>query len=346
MHRPWEPLSLSPGDSVRAAVRTIDAGRLGLALVVDASGCLVGTVTDGDVRRAILREVSLDAPVAEVMQKSFVSLEEGATAGAALGLMEERKIRQVPIVSMQRRPLGVFFLPDLITATAKPNWVVLMVGGKGERLGALTENVPKPMLPVGGRPLLEASVRRLVDAGFRSLFLALNYKGEQIEEHFGDGSRFGCEIEYLREKKPLGTGGALGLLKSAPEAPLLVVNGDVMTDVDFGALLDYHVQHGGAATMCVRELVQEVPFGVVRCEGDAVVRLEEKPRQRLLINAGIYVLEPGVVGRVSAGEPCELPEVISAALGTGDPVFAFLVHEEWVDIGQPHDYERVRGRQA
>jgi dTDP-glucose pyrophosphorylase len=341
MRTNWRDLRVEPAATVRETMKVIDRSRVGLALVVEGDR-LVGTVTDGDVRRAILREVPLEAPVREVMYRDFAFVPQGSAEAIARDLMQARQIKQVPVLAADGTVVGFYYLPDLLVPSPRPNWVVIMAGGQGRRLRPLTEDTPKPMLPVGGQPLLEVIIRRLVDHGFRRLFLSVNYRSDQIESHFADGSPFNCHIEYLREDRPLDTGGALALLPEQPTAPVLVVNGDVLTDVNFSALLDYHTEHAGAATVCVREYTSEIPYGVVKCRGDLVVAFEEKPVQRFLINAGIYLVEPKLLIRMPAGEPWPLTRLITDTIAAGERIAAFVVHEQWHDIGHPADYERVR----
>lgn len=341
MRTEWRSLRVDPATTIRETLRVIDRSRLGIALVTEGDR-LVGTVTDGDVRRAVLREVPLEAPVHEIMYRDFTFLPQGAPEGVARDLMQARQIKQLPVLAADGTVVGLYYLPDLLAPSPRPNWVVVMAGGQGRRLRPLTDEIPKPMLPIGGQPLLEVIIRRLVDHGFRRIFLSLHYRSEQIESYFRDGTPFNCRIEYLREDQPLDTGGALALLPERPTAPLLVINGDVVTDVNFSALLDYHVQHAGAATLCVREYAHEIPYGVVRCEGEVVQGLEEKPVQRVLINAGIYVVDPRLLSYMPAGQSWPLPRLVTNAMAAGERISAFLVHEQWLDIGQPADYERAR----
>lgn len=338
----WRDLVVGPAASIRETVRVIDRNRVGFALVCESDGRLVGTVSDGDVRRSLLRDIPLSEPVSRIMEARFTAVEHDASLDKARAVMESRRLRFAPAVDRTGKLTGVHLLDDLRGAPVLPNWAVVMAGGEGLRLRPLTDAVPKPMLPVAGQPILETIVRRLVAAGLRRVFLAVNYLGEKIEGHFGDGSAFGCSIEYLREDRPLGTAGALGLLPSAPPEAVLVANGDLVTDIDFAALIHHHAAAGAAATMCVRQFENAVPFGVVSCDGGRVVSIDEKPVQRLLINAGIYVVEPSLLARVPARAEVAITDLLRQALDSGESVSAFAVHESWADIGRPADYERAR----
>jgi dTDP-glucose pyrophosphorylase len=335
-------VSVAAHATVREAMLAIDRGRAGIALVVGPEGRLLGTVTDGDLRRAILRGVTLEQPVAPLMNAAFVSVGPDATRPAVLSLMRARSVRQVPVLDDRGVLVGLHSMPELVEPSPRPNWAVVMAGGEGKRLRPLTADVPKPMLRVGDRPLLERVVALLVDHGFRTIYLAVNYLGHQIEAHFGDGQRFGCRIGYLRETKPLGTAGALGLLPGRPTAPLLVMNGDLLTDVNLGSLMEYHEECGCSGTQCVLEHVIDIPFGVVRCQDGQVVALEEKPRQYQLINAGIYVLSPELLDLVPHDQPFTMPSLIELARARDLTVAAFPIRERWADIGRPGDYEQAR----
>lgn len=342
MRSEWQPLSVPPEASLRDVMLTIDQGKLGIALVVDTNGRLVGTVTDGDLRRAFLHGVGLDAIVDLVMTRDFTAVSQDATAPGVLELMRIRSVKQVPVLDARGCIMGLYFLPDLVEASTRPNWAVIMAGGEGRRLRPLTAETPKPMLPVGNRPLLENTVSLLVSHGFRHLFLSICYLGDQIESHFGDGSQFGCHIAYLREKKPLGTAGALTLLPERPCDPLLVANGDLLTDVNLSALMDYHTETGSAATQCVLEYVYQIPFGVVHCEEGRVIDTEERPLRRLLINAGIYVLSRDLLDLIPVDQEFTMPDCLAKARRDGYRVVAFPIRERWTDIGRPEDYDRAR----
>jgi dTDP-glucose pyrophosphorylase len=333
---------ISSSSTLRQAMQAIDDGRLGIALVVDPEGRLLGTITDGDVRRALLRDDGLEAPATEVMNRRFVAVTEEATAPAILDLMRIRSINQMPVIDTEKRLCGMHYRPDMAQAAGRPNWAVIMAGGEGRRLRPLTDRTPKVMLPVGERPILHTLVELLVRHRFLEVFISINYLGSQIEEYFGDGSRFRCHITYLREDKPLGTAGALRLLPSRPSEPLLLVNGDLVTNVDLSALMDYHGEAACLSTQCVFEYVHEVPYGVVRLQADQVVDHQEKPRYRQLVNAGIYVLSPSLLDLVPPDRESTMPDLLVEARRHGYPVAAFPIRERWTDVGRIGDYEWAR----
>lgn len=304
---------------------------------------LFGIITDGDVRRGLLRGESLDAPVTKIMRRDFRSLPANATAADALALMQRETLHQIPVLDESGKVVHLFLLEDLIKPQRLPNSVVIMAGGEGKRLRPLTHDCPKPMLQVSGKPLLEIILKQCIGAGFENFYFAVNFLKEQIQAHFEDGSAWGARIQYLEEDKPLGTAGALSLLPQNPDHPLLVLNGDVLTRVDYTHLLRFHADHQSAATLCVREHSTQIPYGVVRMDDMKVVALEEKPVLTHYINAGIYLLNPDVLDLVPQNTVFDMPQLMEKVAQRGKPVSAFPIHEYWLDIGHPETLERAHG---
>ncbi len=329
--------------TVRNAVRVIDRGAAQIALVTDENHRLLGTVTDGDIRRALLRGVSLDSPVEQIMHRNFRALPAEASECEALVLMRREKLQQVPALNGDGRVIRLFLLDELVTPKTLPNAVVLMAGGQGKRLRPMTEDCPKPMLRVGGNPLLEIILRQCLDAGFRDFYIAVNYLKNQIKAYFGDGARWGVNIRYLEEDQPLGTAGALSLLPQRPVDPILVMNGDVLTHVDFKCLLCFHAEHQSAATLCVRKHATQIPYGVVRTDDIRVLALEEKPVFSHYINAGIYLLNPDLIDLLPYDCFQDMPQLLEKALQRQHRVTAFPIHEYWLDVGIPEALERANG---
>jgi dTDP-glucose pyrophosphorylase len=322
---------------------TLDRGARQIALVVDADGRLAGVLTDGDLRRALLGGAGLADPLEPRMSRRFVAVGERDGRAEALDLMLARRISAVPVVDDAGRPAGLHLLHEYVQPVERPNWAVVMAGGRGVRLRPLTDDVPKPMLPVAGRPILERIVLHLVGHGIRRVFVSVNYLGHVIEDHFGDGSRFGARIEYLHETDPLGTAGSLALLPERPDLPVLVMNGDLVTSADVGRLLDAHAAGRDVATVGVRRYLHTVPFGCVERDGDRLVALEEKPTMSREVNTGIYVVEPALLDRVPAGRPSSMPDLLEGALDRGEPVGVFDLEGDWIDVGQRDQLERARG---
>ncbi|HEY3356548.1 MAG TPA: nucleotidyltransferase family protein [Polyangia bacterium] len=328
--------------SIRDGLVAVDRGAAGIALAVDADGRLAGVATDGDIRRALLAGATLDDPLARVLIRDFVSVDARGGRADALDLMRARRIDAIPVIDGDGRPVALHLLQAFVAPAARPNWAVIMAGGEGRRLRPLTDSVPKPMLHVAGRPILERIVLHLVGAGVTRIFVSVNYLADVIEDHFGDGARFGGRIEYLRESEPLGTAGAIGLLPEPPVDPVLVLNGDLVTNVDVGALLALHAERGFAVTIGTRRYVHTVPFGCVTRDGERVTALDEKPSIVREVNTGIYALDPSVVGLVAPGVALTMPELIGRVIDRGDPVGAFEVEDDWIDVGQRDQLARAR----
>jgi dTDP-glucose pyrophosphorylase len=340
-------LIVRPDRSIREVMAQIDRNTKGIALVVGTDGRLIATVTDGDVRRAILAGVDLDrsvevlVPSATAEHSGPVTMPVGTNVAEIVDLMTRLEVRQIPLVDADNRVVDVMFLPDLVRTYELPLRALIMAGGYGTRLRPLTDGVPKGMLPVGDRPVLERNVRQLQQSGIRRVNLATHYRAEAITDHFGDGRDFNVDIEYVNEDQPLGTAGALSLLSESRE-PLLVINGDILTELDFTALLDFHQRHQADMTIGVRPFEIQVPYGVVRTDGITVSSVTEKPVERYLINAGIYLLNPDVCGLVPSGRRYDMTELIDRLIADHRRVISFPIREYWVDIGQADDYERAR----
>ena len=329
--------------SLRDGLAALDRGAGQIALAVHGDGRLAGVITDGDIRRALLRGSALDDPLEPIVTREPIAVGPGESRAAVLELMRARRISAVPVVDTRGLPVGLHFLHEFLERRQRTNWAVVMAGGAGTRLRPLTETVPKPMLRVAGRPILERIVLHLVGSGIRRIFLSINYLGSVIEDHFGDGGTFGATIEYLREDRPLGTAGALGLLPEPPTEALLLLNGDLVTNADLDGLLTFHADRGFDATIGFRRYLHTVPFGCLERDGDRVIALDEKPTLEREVNTGMYALEPRVVGLVRPGEPASMPDVIGRALDADLRVGAFEIEDDWVDIGQREQLVRARG---
>lgn len=327
--------------SLLDAMQTIDSGAVGIALVLDAAGRLLGTLTDGDIRRALLKGASLTSPLLPYIRTNFTSVGPETGRAEVLDLMQARYLNQVPQVDAEGKLHGLHLLHEIIGAVERPNWAVIMAGGKGTRLRPITENLPKPMIRVAGRPILERLILHLVGYGIRRIYLSINYLGHIIEEHFGNGSHFGCQIEYLREEAPLGTGGALSLLPVAPTSPLVVLNGDLVTQADVGALLEFHSKNAYVASMAVRRYFHQVPFGCVEMESGRIIHLEEKPLLERFINAGIYVLSPEALSRIPKGF-FPITTLFEDCIERKMPVGAFEVDDDWIDVGQREQLKQAQ----
>ncbi|MBX3515286.1 MAG: nucleotidyltransferase family protein [Xanthobacteraceae bacterium] len=322
------------------AIRTMDEGRLQIALV-ERQGRLVGTLTDGDVRRALLSGATLSQPVQAIMNNSPIVANAGITNEAALALMRKHSIHQLPIIDANGMIAEIKLIDDLTRVSHADYWVVLMAGGQGTRLRPLTEDLPKPLIKVGGRPILETILSNFIAAGFAKFFFSVNYKAEMIQEYFGDGSKWGVDISYLEEKAKLGTAGALSLLPSRPVNPIVVMNGDLLTTINFQQLIKYHQEHKAVATACVLEHTTTIPYGVVEISENAVTGIREKPTLKQFINAGVYLLQPEAFNFIEAGKPLDMPSLLNILVGKKKTTVAFPLREYWIDIGRLDDLKRA-----
>lgn len=336
------PLLISPAASVRDALAAIDRGSRQIALVVDENDRLLGTVTDGDIRRALLRGASLDTTVTEVVNKDFTAAQDSKGLGSARELMRQRKLNQIPLLDHAGRVVDLVHVDGRSGPDRRDTRVILMAGGLGTRLRPLTETIPKPMLEIGGRPILERIIQRLTESGFHDFTIALNYRGEMIRDHFGDGTAFDARIDYVEEAKRMGTAGALSLLTTRPAAPFIVMNGDLLTDMSFGALMAFHEESGAAATMCARDFPMQVPYGVLEVEGTMLQRIVEKPTYSYFVNAGIYVLAPETLDHVYPGDFLDMPTLFERVIAAGGQAAVFPIREAWTDIGRHEDLQQAR----
>ena len=336
----WSEILLKISDSLENAIKVLHVGGLQIALVVDNKGKLLGTITDGDIRRALIKHRGMDCLVEEVMNTSPTTALSSDSPDVIMSKMQDRDLLHIPIIDEKGFLVGLETLQHLTYDKKYDNPVFLMAGGFGTRLHPLTEDIPKPLLNVGNRPILETILSRFIKAGFHNFFISTYYKAEKIHEHFGDGSAWGVKIEYVNEEKPLGTAGSIGLLpKNLPKLPILMMNGDVLTKVNFEHLLAFHQEQKGIATMCIREYDVQIPFGVVNVEEQQAKSIVEKPIEKYFVNAGIYVLEPELVNKVNPNTPIDMPNLLEKQIKEGKSVSIFPIHEYWLDIGQIKEYE-------
>ena len=337
----WEQALVGPHTSLREALETIDRAGSQIALVVDADRRLLGTLSDGDARRGLLRGLILSDRVEAAMHQSPTCARAGEAHHSILATMRRLGLHQIPVLDAAGSVVGLETVDDYLATPAREHWVVIMAGGMGTRLEELTRDTPKPMLKIGARPLLETIVRSYAEQGFRRFYFAVNYKSEQIEAHFGDGSALGVEVRYLREQARLGTAGALSLLPERPTLPVVVTNADLLTKEDYGRMVDRHIEAGADATMAVRDYEMQVPFGVVRERDGRIEAIEEKPVQRFVVSAGMYVLSPQALDLVPRNEFFDMPSLFGAMVERGMRTRCHAIDGYWLDIGRLPDFERA-----
>ncbi len=338
----WRKAVLTADATMQAVIQNMNMSTLRIALVVNEQGALVGTICDGDIRRGLLRGLDLNSPIESLIHRGPLVVPPTMGRDMVLQLMVANKVLQVPVVDDQQRIVGLHLWDEITTTSARSNLLVIMAGGKGTRLRPLTDSCPKPLVTIAGKPMLEYIIERAKLEGFTHFILAIHYMGHMIEERFGDGSRLGVKIEYLREDKPLGTAGALGLLRPEPDEPFIVTNGDVVTDIRYGDLLDFHIHHVAAATMAVRVHEWQHPYGVVQTRGVNIVGFEEKPITRTRINAGVYVLSPEALEELADGAHCDMPTLFERLQARSIRTVAYPMHEPWLDVGRADDLDKAR----
>ena len=345
MNVAYQRICLNQDVSIRTALETINREASRVALVLNGKGVLTGLVTDGDIRRGILRGIPLHDSISKVMNVNPLTFLENTPLDEIKETLNQRQLLHAPLVDSQGVLLGLICLHDLVEKPKLDNPVFLMAGGFGRRLMPLTKDCPKPLLKVGNKPLLETTLESFVQAGFHRFYISTHYLSDMVRDHFGDGSRWQVDIQYIHEDQPLGTAGALGLLEGAIDSdlPVIVMNGDILTKVDFEQLIRYHNRQDDAlATMCVRECQYQIPYGVVNTDGEQILAMEEKPQQRFLVNAGIYVVTPNLIKQVEKNQRIDMPTLLSNQLQENRKVAMFPIHEYWLDIGKQDDFHRAQ----
>lgn len=339
----WKSVVIKADATIRDAMRVIDETALRIVLVCDEKNTLLGTVTDGDIRRGLLVDCEMQDSVSRVMNTQPITAKITDTRQQRLKLMDKDDLLSLPIVDDNNCIVGLETLHQALQPTKRDNPVFIMAGGFGTRLRPLTDHCPKPMLRVGDKPMLAHLINQFVAQGFHNFYISTHYMPEQIRDYFGDGSEWNVSIGYVHEDTPLGTGGALGLLpKTLPNLPLIMMNGDVLTKVDFAKLLEHHEQQRLDATMCVRELEHQVPFGVIESNNGLITEMVEKPTYRYRINTGIYVLSPACVAAVIFDNKIDLPTLLEQRIAKNHQVGIYTSYDYWLDIGRMSDYQKAQ----
>jgi len=334
-------IKLNINSTIKEALQIIDSGAMQIALVVDESDKLLGTLTDGDIRRGLLKGLDLNSKVDSIVFKNPTVAKISDTKEEILKLALAKKLHQIPIVDENGKILGIQEIEELIKPKEKINRVVLMVGGLGTRLRPLTENTPKPMLEVGKKPILQTIVEKFAEYGYTNIVMCVNYKSHIIQDYFGDGTRFGVNIEYVLEEQRMGTAGALSLLKEKPTEPFFVMNGDLLTNVNFEHLHNYHISNKAMGTMCVREYDFQVPYGVVNIEDSKILSIEEKPTHKFFVSAGIYMLSPEALDYIPQNQFYDMPTLFEKIIDTKKNAISFPLREYWLDIGRIEEYKKA-----
>lgn len=342
MNNEWKNVLLAPSSTILEALDIINQEALRVALVVDKDNHLIGVVTDGDIRRGLLDGLSLSDVITIIMNTSPTTAEIGVKREELIELMKSNSILSIPLLK-DGIVVGLETIQGVLNNPTYENPVFIMAGGFGSRLKPLTNACPKPMLKVGDKPLLEIQINQFIKAGFKNIYISTHYMPEYITNYFGNGSAWGANISYVHEDTPLGTGGALGLLPiNIPTLPLIMINGDVLTTVDFKHLLDFHEKYQPVATMCVREFDYQIPYGVISGDGHHITEMQEKPIQRYLVNTGIYVVSPDLFMKVPCQEHIDMPTLLEQQIARQKKVLMFPIHEYWLDIGRMDDLSKAQ----
>jgi dTDP-glucose pyrophosphorylase len=337
----WRSAILPLGSTIQEAIRSLETSGAQIVLVVSSEERLLGTLTDGDIRRAFLRGSTLGSTVDEIIQRNPLVVPPEIGREHVLHLMRANKIHQLPVVTSDAKIVGLYLWDAALSPDILSNLMVIMAGGRGTRMYPHTHNCPKPMLEVGGKPMLERIIENSKADGFYNFAISINYLGHMIESYFGNGQRWGVKIDYLREDSPLGTAGSLSILEGRIDSPIIVTNGDVLTDIRYSDILDFHLRHNAVATMAVRQHELQNQFGVVKVNGLEIKGFEEKPVYRSHINAGIYVLNPVALTQLEANQYCDMPTLFERVRERVGITVAYPMHEPWLDVGRPEDLVRA-----
>ncbi len=340
----WRQALLPSTASIEQAIQNLNQVAIKIVLIINEIGELVGTISDGDIRRGLLKGLNLGSLITSIIHREPLVVPAAMDREMVMQLMVANKIHQIPVVDEHHHVVDLYLWDEITNPPKRNNLMIIMAGGMGTRLRPHTTNCPKPMLPVAGKPMLEHIIERAKRDGFRNFILSIFYLGHMIEEYFGDGRRLGIDIHYLKEQTPLGTAGALSLLDPRPDAPFVVTNGDVLTDIHYGELLDFHVRQNSCATMAVRVHEWRHPFGVVQTEGVEIVGFEEKPISRTHINAGVYALNPEALDVLTVNALCHMPTLFERLQENSKRTLAYPMHEPWLDVGRPDDLSAARAK--
>ena len=337
----WKKTLIPPDLQINKVIEVIDLNSRQIAIVTDKEGKLMGTVTDGDIRRGILKGISLSSPVSLIMNPRPITIPRMVDKKCIIDILRANKIRHLPVIDEERHVIGVERMEEQLSDSHHNNWVVIMAGGRGKRLRTLTDNCPKPMLKVGEKPLLHTILEQLIRQGFTRFCISVNYKPLQIKDYFGDGSKFGAEILYIDESKQMGTAGSLSLVPFDTQEPILVLNGDILTKLSFEQLIDFHREHQAKATIAVTTYGFQVPYGIIKANHGHLIGFEEKPVFSGFINAGIYVLNPEVLGCVPEDSYFDMNNLFKILIQNKEPVCIFPIREYWIDIGEMKSFDQA-----
>lgn len=336
-----QKIKVTSNATIEHALKVISNGAIRIAIVVDKKGKLLGTLADGDIRRGFLKGMSLDDTIKTIYFKKPIIAKKNDTKEDLMKIAISKKIYQIPVVDNKNKVIGIHILDQFIEQKDKLNKVVIMAGGKGMRLRPLTKDTPKPMLKVGNKPILQTIVEKFRESGYKNFVICVNYKSKIIKNYFGDGKKFGVKISYIEEKTRMGTAGALSLLKKKPKEPFFVINGDLMTNLAFETMLDFHINYNSKATMCIKEYIFKSPYGEIKLDDENITSIEEKPNHKIFVNAGIYIFDPICIDLIPK-KFFDIPTLFKRILAKKYKTTSFPLGEYWLDIGRFDDYDKAK----
>jgi len=329
--------------TIRESLKVISEGNLQIAIVVNKKGKLLGTLTDGDIRRGLLKGLDINSSIKSIVYKKPLIAKENDSKDKVLKIALSKKIYQIPVVDKNYKVIGIHVLDELIGPKKKSNLVVIMAGGRGMRLRPLTKNIPKPMLKVGDRPILQTIIEKFIESGYDNFVICVNYKSKVIIDYFGNGKKFGAKIEYIHEKIRMGTAGAVSLIKKKIKEPFFVINGDILINLDFEKMLNFHQEHNSKATMCIKEYNVKLPYGEVKVKQENIDTIEEKPEHKFFVNAGIYILNPKCI-KLIPKKFFDMTSLFKKMINKKEKIVSFPLGENWLDIGRSNDYDKANLR--
>ncbi len=337
----WRDTLISPDVSITDAMLQLDKVALRILIVVQELDQLIGVITDGDIRRGLLKKISFEDPISKIMSTKPLAATMNLSPDSIRNLLTKHSLLAIPVINGERQVIGLESFSSQIASSQVDYDVVIMAGGFGKRLLPLTQKLPKPMLPLGSKPILENIIEQFIVQGFKNFYISTHYKAKIIEDYFGSGERFGVSINYLQENIPLGTAGALGFLKNKVKNTFLVMNADLVTNMNFKNLIDFHHHQQAIATMCVRENTFQVPYGVVEIVNSSIQAIQEKPIYSHFVNVGVYCLNPEIFQYIDLDTYLDMPSLFQNLISAGDCVKAFPLYEDWLDIGRMDDYQKA-----
>ena len=336
-----ENILLNEESNIEDALKAIDIGAVGILLIIDTNFNFIGTITDGDIRRAILKGLGLEDPIKDIINRNPIYVKDSETMEDIKNKFIKHAIKQLPVINSQNKVVNLISINDILVIKGKPNHVVIMAGGLGTRLGQLTKEIPKPMLQVGGEPILYHIINNFKQYGFNKILMSVNYKAEIIENYFQNGLPYGVRIDYIREHKRLGTAGGIRLAKDYINEPFFVTNGDIFTNLNVDNMMDFHIKNKFDITVGTRKYIHQVPYGVIECNGQDIKSLKEKPKLEFQVSGGVYCLNPELIDYIPDDKYFEITDLINICLDKGLKVGSYQIKEYWMDIGKIEDYEKV-----